>query len=140
MLAIAMHAGDPTGREEILRCNPCFFLSMSALVVRALKLQTWAGWQTLHSLFQIHDLLKHHPPTLLRFWQLLNANHVSLGAGIARVKEMTDAGVNVGLGVDGSASNDTGHMLHEVRLAMFLQRAGGDPLGTVHCTCAPAQI
>ena len=46
------------------------------------------------------------------------------------MKEMTDAGVNVGLGVDGSASNDTGHMLHEVRLAMFLQRAGGDPLGS----------
>ena len=43
---------------------------------------------------------------------------------------MVDAGVNCGLGVDGSASNDCGNMLAEVRLAMFLQRAGGNPKGT----------
>ena len=45
---------------------------------------------------------------------------------------MLDDGVNVGLGVDGSASNDAGSLLHEARLACFLQRAGGNVAGAVH--------
>jgi 8-oxoguanine deaminase len=51
-------------------------------------------------------------------------SNMRLGSGIAPICRMLAKGVPVGIGVDGSASNDGGHLLGEVRQAMLLQRVG----------------
>jgi len=53
-------------------------------------------------------------------------SNLRLASGIARARALADEGAVVGLGVDGSASNDAGNMLAEVRQAMLVSRAGGD--------------
>ncbi len=51
-------------------------------------------------------------------------SNMRLGSGIAPIMQMRSMGIKVGIGVDGSASNDSSHLLGEARLAMLLARVG----------------
>ncbi|MGZ4612756.1 MAG: 8-oxoguanine deaminase, partial [Kineosporiaceae bacterium] len=51
-----------------------------------------------------------------------------LGAGVAPVRRLLDAGVTVGLGVDGAASNESGRMVDEMHQSLLTARSAGGPL------------
>jgi cytosine/adenosine deaminase-related metal-dependent hydrolase len=55
------------------------------------------------------------------------SSNLRLGTGVAPVRPMLDAGVQVGLGVDGSASNERGDLFLEVKQALLAARGRGGP-------------
>jgi cytosine/adenosine deaminase-related metal-dependent hydrolase len=56
-------------------------------------------------------------------------SNLRLGSGVAPAPALLGAGATVGLGVDGSASNDSGDLLAEARQGMFVSRASGTDAG-----------
>ncbi len=54
-------------------------------------------------------------------------SNLRLGAGVAPVRDLLDAGVPVGLGVDGSASNERSDLLFDVKQALLVARGRGGP-------------
>ncbi|MEP6664844.1 MAG: amidohydrolase family protein, partial [Nocardioidaceae bacterium] len=55
------------------------------------------------------------------------SSNARLGAGICRTRDLRDAGVPVGLGVDGAASNEAASLVEELRHAALFARAKGGP-------------
>jgi 8-oxoguanine deaminase len=55
------------------------------------------------------------------------SSNMRLASGIAPIQPLRRAGARVGLGVDGSASNDSSHLLAEARQSLLLQRVLGNP-------------
>lgn len=74
-----------------------------------------------HAIFLNSDEIRQFAETGTGMVHCPSAN-MRCGQGIAKIREMLDAGVSCGLGVDGSASNDTSNLFLEARLAQMLQR------------------
>ena len=58
-------------------------------------------------------------------------SNMRLASGIAPIRTMLDRRIPVGLGVDGSASNDTGHLMQEARMAMLAARVRDEAPGAL---------
>jgi cytosine/adenosine deaminase-related metal-dependent hydrolase len=74
-----------------------------------------------------------HPDEIARFAEAnvgvahCPSSNLRLGAGVAPVRDLVDSSVRVGLGVDGSASNERGDLFFEVKQALLVARGRGGP-------------
>jgi cytosine/adenosine deaminase-related metal-dependent hydrolase len=115
---IAETADEEAFCRERFRCTPVEllaqlgFLGDDAWLAHAVRLST----EDVRLIAASGTAIAHCPTSNLR-----------LGSGTAPIRELLDAGVPVGIGVDGSASNDGGHMLGEVRQALLVARGRGGP-------------
>ena len=88
----------------------------------------WTGPDVWHA-----HVVHAHPPEIARLGRTRTGiahcptSNMRLASGIAPLRAWQTAGCRVGLGVDGSASNDGSHLLAEARQALLLQRVGGHP-------------
>jgi cytosine/adenosine deaminase-related metal-dependent hydrolase len=88
----------------------------------------WTGPDVWHA-----HMVHAHPPEIARLGASRTGaahcptSNMRLASGIPPVRAWLDAGMRVGLGVDGSASNDSSHLLGEARQAMLLQRVANGP-------------
>jgi len=104
--------------EELYGCRPVEYLEQLGWLAE----ETWCA-HCVHlsaedvASFARTDVGVAHCPT----------SNLRLGAGVAPVRELVDARVRVGLGVDGSASNERSDLLFEVKQALLVARGRGGP-------------
>ena len=100
--------------EEIHNCRPLDYLEQCGW----LNSRTWLA----HGIFFNADEMKRLGRAKTTISHCACSNQL-LASGCCPVCEMEEAGVDIGLGVDGSASNDASNLMQEVRSAFLLQRA-----------------
>jgi 8-oxoguanine deaminase len=100
--------------EDIHACRPLDYLEQCGW----LNHRTWLA----HGIFFNADEMKRLGKARTAISHCACSNQI-LASGCCPVCEMEDAGVAIGLGVDGSASNDESNLMQEVRAAFLLQRA-----------------
>ncbi|MCA6106799.1 8-oxoguanine deaminase [Bradyrhizobium cenepequi] len=100
--------------EEMYRCRPLDYLEQCGWLNR----RTWLA----HGIHFNADEMKRLGKAGLSISHCACSNQV-LASGCCPVCEMEEAGVGIGLGVDGSASNDESNLMQEVRAAFLVQRA-----------------
>ncbi|KRR21429.1 8-oxoguanine deaminase [Bradyrhizobium lablabi] len=100
--------------EQMHHCRPLDYLEDCGW----LNARTWLA----HGIFFNADEMKRLGKARTAISHCACSNQI-LGSGCCPVCEMEDAGVKIGLGVDGSASNDQSNLMQEVRAAFLLQRA-----------------
>ena len=119
---VMLHTHVAETKDEEVFCQKMFGMRPAEYM----KSVNWVGpdvWWA-HSIFVNDDEIKMMAETGTGVAHCPSSN-MRLGSGICRVREMLDAGVKVGIGVDGSASNDSSHMITEARNALLLQRVKG---------------
>jgi len=119
---VMLHTHVAETRDEVTFCEERFHMR-PAPYMQSLG---WVGadvWWA-HSIFVTADEIQMMAETGTGVAHCPSSN-MRLGSGICQVREMLDAGVKVGIGVDGSASNDSSHVFNEVRNALLLQRVKG---------------
>jgi 8-oxoguanine deaminase len=100
--------------EQIHKCRPLDYLEQCGW----LNARTWLA----HGIFFNADEMKRLGRAGTTISHCACSNQI-LASGCCPVCEMEQAGVGIGLGVDGSASNDESNLMQEVRAAFLLQRA-----------------
>lgn len=119
---VMLHTHVAETQDEESFCQQMFGMRPAEYM----KSVNWVGpdvWWA-HSIFVNDDEIKMMAETGTGVAHCPSSN-MRLGSGICRVREMLDAGVKVGIGVDGSASNDSSHVITEARNALLLQRVKG---------------
>jgi 8-oxoguanine deaminase len=116
---VMLHTHVAETRDEVTFCEQRFNMRPAGLM----QSLGWVGpdvWWA-HSIFVNDDEIRMMAETGTGVAHCPSSN-MRLGSGICQVRAMLDAGVKVGIGVDGSASNDSSHLFSETRNALLLQR------------------
>jgi cytosine/adenosine deaminase-related metal-dependent hydrolase len=121
-LPLHTHLAETTGEEayclELFGCTPVEYLSDLGWLAG----DVWCA----HCVHLSAEEIAHFGATATGVAHCPTSN-LRLGAGVAPVRELVDAGAPVGLGVDGSASNERSDLFFEVKQALLVARGRGGP-------------